>query len=181
MRVDVLSGSRKLSGYRALVTSSLFPSPPLQRRRRLQFCISESQCCFILSLVSRFEPFFLARRRAKLSWWYTDWGKLCQAQHQRHKGPAPSANEAAAAVSSPFNSLHLSICTLLKWHRHPSGFPTDGLPGLCPARQQPPHSGPICQPCAHPPARLLITQSHTETPTNTHLHTAGATLVCPPI
>ena len=179
--VDVLSESRILSGYlwrrRAPLTTSLSLHP----HRHLQFCISESQCCFILPLVSLFEPLFLAPRHNQRPWWYTDWGKLCQVQHQRHRGPARLANEAAAAISSPFNSLRLSICSLLKWNTHPLGFSADGLPGLCPARQQPPHSGPICQPRALPPTHLLITQSHTQRPTNTRLHTAVATLICPSI
>lgn len=68
--VDVLSESRKLPGYlgrhRGPVTSSLPLSPPLQRRGRLQFCISKSQCYFVLPLMSGFEPLFLARRRDKL-------------------------------------------------------------------------------------------------------------------
>lgn len=169
VHVEVLSESRKLSGYlwrhRALVTSSLSPLPPFQRRRRLQFCIRESQYCFILSLV--FEPLFLAQRHDKLPWWYTDWGKLCQVQHQRHRGPARWANEATVAVSSPFNSVHLSICTLLKWHRHPSGLPADGLPGLCPVRQQPPHSGPVCV-HIHPPPNNTVTHRDTYKHTPTH-------------
>lgn len=49
------------------------------------------------------------------------------------------------AISSPFNSSCPSICTLLKLQRHPSGFPTDGLSGCCPTRQQLPRSRPLCQ------------------------------------
>lgn len=106
----------------APLTSSPSPTAPSLCRRRLQFCISESQCRFILSLASRFEPLFLARRRRA--------GRRDDTQAEGEAVPsptsaprrAPRANEAAAAASSPFNSIHPSICTRLKWRRCPGGL-----------------------------------------------------------